>query len=302
MRTNGPVAAITAVAVLAVGVAHAQVKVGVRTEYASVLINENLNVFVTIENQTGGPIVINQEGGGNIDLRFIVMCDGDKHRPVKRSHDRPLVSRMMARDGETYEGMVDVAHAFDIGGEGRYTIVAEVEWKGRLYRSESAMVDIVRGVELTSTDAAIKGYEDLVRRYSLRYWNRDRYEHLFLTVEQPGTGDNLGVFDLGAVVRVFTPVVLAQSSGDVLVVHQSGPDRYTRTAFRSTRADFVFVDQVYLREDGSAYEAKRPVADVQTPKKPAEKRSWWSRLWVHDNAKEKPGTTQSRPRPQSDGK
>jgi hypothetical protein len=92
-------------------------------------------------------------------------------------------------------------------------------------------------------------------------------------------------------------VVLAQPSGDVLVVHQSGPDRYTRTAFRSTLAEVVFVDQVHLREDGAMYEAKRSFPGMQTPPpKPAEKRGWWSRLWSSDADKNKQQPAQSKPK------
>lgn len=277
-----------AVAACAAVTADAQVKVGVRAEYDSVLVCENMNVFVTIQNDTGAPIVINPDGGSNIDLRFIVTRDDDKDKHVPSSHDRPLIARMMARDGETYEGMVDIAHAFDVGGEGRYTVLAEVVWRGRTYRSAAVIVDVVKGLEIESVESVLKGYEDLVRRYSLRYWNRDRFEHLFLSVQRTDTGEYLGVFDLGTMVRVFKPVVMAESSGDVLVVHQSGPERFTRTAFRSTLAGVVFVDQVYLREDGTMFDAKRTLPETKRPQqKPAEKRSWWSRLWSSDAPKQK---------------
>jgi hypothetical protein len=272
----------------------AQINVGLRVEYASVLLYENMNVFVTIQNRTGETIVFNPDGGSNIDVRFLITRETDPDRRVPRSNSRPLVSAILAREGETHESMVDLAHAYGMGGEGRYTVAAEVEWRGRLYRSTEVMVDVVRGMELELKDAALRGYEDLIRRYSLRYWHRDRYEHLFLTVEEPDSGDNLGVYDLGCLVRVFKPALVVDPSGDVLVVHQSGPQRYTRTAFRSTRGGFYFVDQVYLREDGTAWEPKGSQSIPMPPPPSDSKEGWWSRLWKRVTAKPEPS---SRPKP-----
>lgn len=270
--------------------AAAQINVGLRSEFQSVLLNETLNVFVTIQNRTGATIVMNPDGGGNIDLRFAVMRETDPDKRIPRSSTRPLVSGVMAREGETHECMVDLAHAYDVGGEGRYVIAAEIEWRGRVYRSAEIMVEIVRGIELMSKEAALRGYEDFFRKFSLRYWHRDKYEHLFLCVDEPDSGDNVGVYDLGCVVRVFKPALVVEPAGDVLVVHQSGPDRYTRTAFKGTRGGFYFVDQVYLREDGSVWEPRNiPRAPVEEP---AKKESWWSKLWKKSESKPKPAGTQ----------
>jgi hypothetical protein len=280
------------------GTAGAQINVGLRFEYPSVLLFESMHVFVTVQNRTGETIVLNPDGGSNIDLRFLITRETAPDKLVPRSNSRPLVAGILAREGETHESMIDLAHAYGMGGEGRYTVAAEVEWRGRIYRSAEAAVDVVRGLELESRDAALRGYEDLIRRYSLRYWHRDKYEHLFLTVEEPDSGDNLGVHDLGCVVRVFKPALVVEPSGDVLVVHQSAPERYTRTAFRSTRGGFFFVDQVYLREDGTAWEPKGTPAVPIKPQEPGRKESWWSRLWKKSDSKpESPRGSVSHDRP-----
>lgn len=293
--------AVFAAAALA-GTAGAQVKIEVRLEYPSVLVCENLHAFVTIKNQTGAPMVLNPDGISNFDIRLAITRDANHESSIPRSSVAPLLDGMMIRDGESCESLIDVAHAYDIGGEGRFAIVAEVEWKGRLFRSEAVSVDIVKGIEITSTDAALNGYDDLIRRYSLRYWSRGGYEHLFLAVEQPDSRESLGVFDLGCVVRVFKPTLIVESSGDVMVVHQSGPDRYTRTAFRSTKSEVVFIDQVYLKADGTPFEQKRVPGVQSVPQpQPAKKQSWWSRFWRRDGAaKPQPSKPEAPPPAESD--
>ena len=273
--------------VLALGsTALAQVALQLRFEHPTALVGESVNAFVAIGNRTGGTLVVNEAGGSNLDIKFRIVSDTRKDELIPRSNERFPIPNLMLRDGEDGEYMVDLAHAYDIGAEGRYLVQAEARWRGIIVRSEVATVDQLNGIEIASTEATLRDYEQTVRRYSLRYWNRDGKEHLFFRVDEPDTPALLGVFDLGFLVRVFKPVIQTDSSGRIVVLHQSGPTRYTRTEFASGPSEVRFVDQRYVRADGSParpdawhderYATNGPAQSAASTAKA--KRSWLSRL------------------------
>jgi hypothetical protein len=266
--------------------AGAQIALELRFEHASVLVGEPVHAFLAVGNRSGAPLVINQAGGSNLDIRFRIVRDTRREEPIPRSSERFLIPNLMLRDGEDGEYMVDLARSYDIGAEGRYLVQAEARWKGAALRSDLVVVDQVTGIELASTEATVRDYEQMVRRYSLRYWNRGAKEHLFLRVDEPDASALLGVFDLGFLVRMFKPVIQTDSSGRVVVLHQSGPNRYTRTEFAAGPSEVRFVDQRYVRADGSpirpdvwdAGSGATNASAIATSPPAKKKRSWLSRF------------------------
>jgi len=299
MRVLAP----TALALVLASSAGAQVAMQLRFEHPSVLVGESVNAFLVIANRSGGTLVVNEIGGSNLEIGFRVVRDARRDETIPRSNERFLIPNLMLRDGEAGEYLVDLARTFDIGAEGSYLVQAEAQYRGVVLRSNLVSVDLVNGIEIASTDVVLRDYERMVRRCTLRYWKRGGKEHLFLRVDEPDTPALRGVFDLGFLVRVFRPVIRADSSGRIVVLHQSGPTRYTRTEFVSGPSDVRFVDQRYMRADGSPahpnvwrdedlatnrlFAADQPQAE--------KKRSWLSR-WFPVKSTSRPTTTKKQTR------
>jgi hypothetical protein len=233
-------------------VAAGDIKVKLKLEYSSYLQFEPVNAYVTIENDSDYELVIgNTEKEGNSRIEFIV--EKDKDEVVQRSEKRAIVTNFRAKPGEKWETMRDVSTWYDMTTMGRYTIRAVVNMNGQAWESNPLIVDVVRGIEVASKTRSVPGYEDVVRTYSLRYWSRGRVEYLFLCVDEEKTKTNYGVIELGPVIRVSKPVVEVNKDGNVVVVHQSSSDCYTRSVFKSTKSGVDFIDQTYHLADGKPY-------------------------------------------------
>jgi hypothetical protein len=163
------------------------------------------------------------------------------------------VDYLLLRPDEERALMIDVTRFFDMTAEGRYRISVRCHWRGQTWGSREHLVSVVSGIEVASITRSVSGYEDQPRTYSLRYWRRKGMEYLFLSIDDKSTARNLGVFSLGAVIRVFRPVLRVDRFGNIIVVHQSGRIRYTRSVFRIEQDVVSFIDQSYHLEDGSPY-------------------------------------------------
>jgi hypothetical protein len=233
-------------------------------EYPSVLQYEAVNVFLHVRNESDTALIIEEGAEWNSShLTFSVMRD--RRTPVAVTGTRPLVTRLRVEPDQGKQVFADISESFDMVTPGKYSVAARVDWNGQTIESESRVVEVVRGIELTNVRRAVPGYPDLTRKYSLRYWPRAGTEWLFLTVDEEPTGMNYGVFALGKLVRVVAPVVKVDRMGKVVVVHQSGAQCMTRSVFVSTRQGVQGVDQTYHLPSGEPYPFVR---DRQTPGPP----------------------------------
>jgi len=220
------------------------VQLGLRLGHHSYLRFERMPAFITIRNDTESPLVLGA-GDGMSDPKLEMTVARKGGGDVVRINAKPLVSDFRVLPEETRDIMLDVSVWYDVRKMGSYVISAVVRHGGLQYESNSLMIDVVSGIEIGGISRAVPGLPKVLRRYSLRYWSRDRREYLFLSVEQAGDGYNYGVFQLGPIIRVFKPVIEVDRSGNVEVVHQSGRHRFIRSVFRSTMEEVRFIDQTY---------------------------------------------------------
>ncbi|MBN1556940.1 MAG: hypothetical protein JW951_02200 [Lentisphaerae bacterium] len=198
--------------------------------------------YLTLWNESDYPVVIDADDPerANTALRLIVTRDG---RPVMRLNDRPLLRRLLLLPGERHVMMTDLSARFDVGTASRYLIDAEAVRDGVAYGAKPFMVDVVPGIEITSVKRGVPGYPGRERAYSLRYWTREKQEQLFLRIDEPSSGDNYGVFQLGRLLRFYKPRLRVDRDGFVTVIHQTAYNRYVRTVFEATPNEVRFLDQ-----------------------------------------------------------
>ena len=227
-----------------------QIQVGLKLEHSATLRFEPVRVFITIYNNDSRPLIIGAEGT-NLQLNAVV--ETQARDLLKPTRGQPLCSKLHVRAEGQEMIMRQLDGRFDLTDIGRYTIKVQARWQGLIYESNEVTLDVVEGLILETTERHLSGYTDHLRRYTLRYWKRNKVEHLFLRVEEPSRYLTYGVYDLGRVVRVSRPMLRVDQDGKVTVVHQLGKDCFKRSIFQSDRAEVTLVDQSYHLPNGAPY-------------------------------------------------
>jgi hypothetical protein len=129
-----------------------------------------------------------------------------------------------------------------------------VEWGGKVFISPKLFLDVLPGLEISKLVAGIPEDPNAVRSYTLRTLNRDRNEVVFLRINDDDRDMCYGVFELGAIVRLFKPKLQTDEVGNIHVLHQSGPWQFTHSIV-TPNGDPV-LQEVYSA-DGSTIELKR---------------------------------------------
>ena len=190
----------------AASLAPAQIRIGLKYEHSDVLQFEAVRVFVTVYNDT--PDVL-RLGGGPADRVLILdfQVEDSTGLPRVQSGREPLCEGVSIVPGGRHTLLLDVTRRFPMIQLQYYRVMVEGHWKGRRYESNPVQIHVVAGLVLSEVKKTAPGYEDRVRTYSLRYWRREKTEHLFLRVDELADGRNLnyGTVDIGPVIRVFRP-------------------------------------------------------------------------------------------------
>ena len=240
-----------------------------KLEYPSTIQYEPVVAFLTIANNTAKPFVVSESGRQSAAvLEFAIRRNNNEAAP--RLNERLVADKIYIPSDQKEDAMIELSDFYDMREPGRYMVSAMVTWDGKTYWSERQMLDVVSGIELASVSKSLPDYQDRIRKYTLRYWNRQGREYLFLVVEEEETKLNYGVFQLGPVVRLsFKPFVEVDREGNVRVVQQTGNDCYIHSFFKSDRNGIRFLDHAYRRENGDPYTGAPPdVKSAELPLKP----------------------------------
>ncbi|MCK5850299.1 MAG: hypothetical protein KAH23_05235 [Kiritimatiellae bacterium] len=236
-------------------------------ECASIIQFEELNATLQIKNITSRTLVISRgQSTDNAVVTFVI--ERKKNDVVKPVSNRLFVESLLIKANAQDEIKIDLSRWYNLFKTGRYIIYANVEWQGKKYNSNEMMVDVVRGLEILKKEYAVPGYDDKVRTFSLRYWRRKQSEFLFLRVDDDEENMNYGVFRLGVVIRFHKPTIKIDGYGYVTVIHQSGPDRFTRSGFKVGRDNIKYIGQCDQKQDGTPYPVlQKRVLQMKPPEK-----------------------------------
>ncbi len=232
------------------GTAEAQIRIGLKMEHETLLQYETVKAFISIYNDSKQTLVIDKEYG---DFKLVPFLLNSSNEPESLINKNPICSELRVRAGQKEVILVDISRWYNFSRMGRYRLEIQGLWKNVKFTSNVVDISVVGGFELGFVDKNLSGYTDKVRHYGLRYWKRGNAEHLFLRVDEPANRMNYGVYDLGKIIRFFTPIIKVDADDNVKVIHQTGRDCYKKTLFSSTPMGVTFVDQSYHLEDGTPY-------------------------------------------------
>jgi hypothetical protein len=124
---------------------------------------------------------------------------------------------------------VNLLPAYQVRSTGPYTIQARVEWGDKAFLSQKEFLDVMPGLDVGRLAVGLPGAPQDTRIFSIKTLTRDRMELLFLRVDDENSGQCLGVFELGRIVRQYKPQMQFDNKGHVHVLHQSSPWKFTHT-------------------------------------------------------------------------
>lgn len=226
---------------------YGQVRLGVSLPMRTYMIGESIAADVILENQGTVPLVFGQEHQTAELLVELRSKAGNQRswQPAAKKIRREVV----LMPGSTIRDVVELTSLYDYLAPGSHQVSIVVDYAGSRFSSKSFGFDVIRGMEMASYQTVLPGYQDMRVVYSLRYASREGREVAFMVIESEDGRRLYGSFMLGTVVRLFKPVIQA-SRGNVVAVHQSGRNRFTRSVFNVDRTGAEFVAQKHYRADG----------------------------------------------------
>ncbi len=211
---------------LLASLAFGQIEVTCSLPHKQILQYEPVRLTVTVANHTARELVLDDRDSGAW-LGFDVESSPGILVPQRRDKLFPEGFRVPPR--QTMTRMINLLHAYDLGPVGPYSICARIEAGDKIFLSPKILLDVVPGMEIGQFTGGVP--DGSVRKISLRLQGRDRADHLFVRMDDEEAGKCYGVYDVGRIVRLFRPKIEISVEGDIHVLHQSGPWRYTHTVF-----------------------------------------------------------------------
>jgi hypothetical protein len=203
-------------------VAQGQVQMSIRAKHTRYLQYEPLTVDVTIRNEMGAPLVLDNAG----EAVFAFDIEEAPGAPLPRQ-DRILPEPWRIEPWKSGTRTFNLVRSYPIRRQGPHRIVARVTIGGLDFLSNRLMTDLVPGMEIASTAGLT---EDGARRvFSLRTLARNRFDNVFLMIRDEAGGVSYEAQDLGTIVRFYPPQLKVSSDGTIHVLHQSAPTRFTHS-------------------------------------------------------------------------
>lgn len=206
--------------------AQAQVELSWELANNRTVLMEPVRAVVRIVNNSGRPLDLTARG--NAKLSFDVE---DQPSSTVPDTGHPLLQQpVIIPVGETREVDVNLLDAYRIIKGQSYMLTPMVEFDGIRFSGQRLSLEVQPGIELIKRDYGTPS-SGQARQISLRLIHRDRSDRLFCRIDNSSTGYCLGVYELGRVIRFFTPGLEQDRDGSFHVLHQSAPDRFVHSTF-----------------------------------------------------------------------
>ncbi len=205
---------------------HAQVEIRWDLEHIRTVLMEPIIATVRIDNYTGE--TLNLSPGGNAHLGFDVE---DRPTSMVPTTGRPLIREPLEiPSGEAREIVVNLLDTYRVLYGQSYMLTPFLEFDGMRFFGKRLSLEVQPGLELLKREYGLRS-ADNARTVSFRLIHRGRTDHLFFRVDNPVNGYCLGVYDLGPVIRFFTPSLQVDAQGTFHLLHQTAPDRFRYTVY-----------------------------------------------------------------------
>ena len=187
---------------------------------------EPIQALIRIANDSGRDMVFGP--GGNARLAFDV--EDQPTATLSPAGPGLLAGPLVVAAGDRRELTVNLLDGYPVIEAQSYMLTPVVEFGGVRFTGARLSLEVQPGLELLKRNAGLPG-TDSARIASLRLIHRDKSDRLFFSLENPTTGYNLGVYELGTVIRYFIPSLDIDAQGRFHVLLQTAPERFVHSVF-----------------------------------------------------------------------
>jgi len=206
---------------LFVGETHAQLEVGCAPVAPAFLKYEPVKIFVRIKNFSSHDI---QVGGENPDAFLVCEIRDLRGSFVERNKSKIMKPFVIPARG-SIETEIDILPYYKLYKCASYLLKIRIDWLTKSFYSERSYFDIIEGVELASILSEYTP-DGSFRTFTLETIHRNRKELAFLRIEDENTC--YAVLELGEIINLYPPAMLADSEGNVHILFHSRPTEYKK--------------------------------------------------------------------------
>ena len=244
------------------------------TEYVS---GERIRAVVNIANSSPEQIKVGYVS--STDLFFVEVYRASDSEQLDRKVRRPFVARFRLETGEGQKLETFLGDHYALRQPRRYLAKPVLVHKGLRYEGVSRPFDVVPGVKIGSALQMFANRNGLRREFDLVYWQRTGGENLFIKAQDQGeNGRKWITVDLGKVLRISPPKVSVMPTGEVVVIHRSSKDHFTRSVFWSLPDDLEFQQNELVLDPEIAGSERMKEVYRESGGVKADTRPWW-KFW-----------------------
>ena len=258
--------------------AHA-VNVILKMTHPEYITGERIRAEVEIRNGSTSPIVVG--ASDSTDFVLLELFKSDARHPVERWSEQKVTVPFVLKSGEAQKFEVFFDRNYRLEKDGRYLARAVVLHDGIRYEGSLLAFSVVPGIRLSGALQMFSNRPGLRREFELLYWNRNRFEHLFLRArDKSGNGGSRTwvTSDLGTLLRVTPPKISIKDNGEVTILHRASQDEFIRSDFWSLPDAFEFQEHARMVDpDVAGSERVKSLYQESSGVEPV-KKAWW-KFW-----------------------
>jgi hypothetical protein len=236
-----------------------QIDVGIKCDASRYIIGERIVMEIQIRNSTDEPLVFN-DVYHNAELELSIIqgrqLDGI---PIRKK----LKKEFVIMTDDTITKHIELNPLCSFQKQGCYQVRVSIYYGGRVYTSSPFAFDVIDGIELTSRRRMLKNHPNVTLTYSLRYIGRDSRETAFMVIQDKERGELYGTFRLGPLVRVYRPALTFDGDGNLVCVHQSGYNRFSRSVISVNENGAEFLRQTQHLSNGDLKRARKKIKEAK---------------------------------------
>lgn len=241
------------------------------------VVGERVRGVVDVKNMSPDKISVGRPDSP--DRLFIEIFRASDMRELDRTPDTPFVSpfRLEMNEGQKLETFLGDHFALDIPR--RYLARPVLVHNQTRFVGQYRAFDIVPGMEITSAYQMFAGQDNLSRRFKLLKWSRKGTEHLFVAAQDEGVSRRSWVTtDVGPMMQITKPIISILPTGEVVVIHRTGPDHFIRSEFWSMPTALELHSRELLSDPDTAGQNRVQEMYERAGGVKAKERPWW-KIW-----------------------
>ncbi len=251
--------------------------VDLRLDEIDYVVGERVRGVIDVKNMS--PETISVGRANSKDRLFVEVYRASDMLELERTSERAFVAafRLEMNEGQKLE--VFLADHFALGEPRRYLARPVLVHGKKRYEGQYRAFDMVPGMRVSGALQMFANREGLSRRFELVRWGRKGTEHLFLTARDEGTSARKWrTTDVGAMMKISKPTISILPSGEVVVIHRTGPDHFIRSEFWSLPDALEFHSRELVQDPETAGQNRVQEMYNKAGGVKAVERPWW-KFW-----------------------